>query len=73
MNFYNRGGSKEMMKKKIVIASIVALAFIMGLTTSAFADKNTDAAKKWIDNEFQPSSLSKKRTDERNGMAHKGI
>ncbi|MCP4348754.1 MAG: carbohydrate ABC transporter substrate-binding protein [Desulfobacterales bacterium] len=48
-----------MMKKKIVIASIVALAFIMGLTTSAFADANTEAAKKWIDKEFQPSSLSK--------------
>ena len=48
-----------MMRKKAIIAGIAALAFIMGLTTSAFADKNTEAAKKWIDNEFQPSSLSK--------------
>ena len=37
--------------------SVVAVAIASGLAGQAWADE--DAAKKWIDNEFQPSTLSK--------------
>jgi hypothetical protein len=32
-----------------------------------------EAAKKWVDTEFQPSTLTKERTAERDGMVHQGL
>ncbi|OQY58802.1 MAG: ABC transporter substrate-binding protein [Desulfobacteraceae bacterium 4572_88] len=47
------------MRKRVFIAGVVILALITGSANSAFADKQTDAAQKWVENEFQPSSLAK--------------
>ena len=40
------------------LASAIAVVSVLAVTSSAQAD--TAAAKKWIDNEFQPSTLSKR-------------
>jgi glycerol transport system substrate-binding protein len=46
--------------KSVVKGSAVAVALGLAvLANPAMADQYTDAAKKWIDSEFQPSSLSK--------------
>jgi len=46
--------------KSVVKRSAVAVALGLAvLANPAMADQYTDAAKKWIDSEFQPSSLSK--------------
>jgi len=42
--------------RKYLVGAITAFYVVAG-TTSAYADKA--AAQKWIDNEFQPSTLSK--------------
>ncbi len=43
--------------------SLLALAasFAIGASSMSFADQYSDAAKKWVDNEFQPSTLSKQQ------------
>ncbi|NIY77045.1 carbohydrate ABC transporter substrate-binding protein [Thalassospira sp. HF15] len=46
--------------KSVVKGSAVAVALGLAvLANPAMADQYTDAAKKWIDSEFQPSSLNK--------------
>ena len=47
-----------MNKKKIFFCMIAALALVF-FSVSCWADPQMDAAKKWVDNEFQPSTLTK--------------
>lgn len=57
----------------IVKGSAVAVALGLAvLANPASADQYTDAAKKWIDSEFQPSSISKDEQMGRTGMVHQG-
>ncbi len=39
----------------------LAASFAIGASSMSFADQYSDAAKKWVDNEFQPSTLSKQQ------------
>tara|TARA_B100000123_G_scaffold255351_1_gene217721 strand:+ start:341 stop:2131 length:1791 start_codon:yes stop_codon:yes gene_type:complete len=60
----NQGENDMIVKAKgassVVKGSAVAVALGLAvLANPAMADQYTDAAKKWIDSEFQPSSLSK--------------
>ena len=51
----------------MLLVGVVAVLFTF-LAGSAMAD--TAAAKKWIDEEFQPSTLTKDQQTRRDGMVH---
>ena len=50
------------------LATAVAAVSLAMAGQAVYADMN--AAKKWIDSEFQPSALSKSDQMQRNGMVH---
>jgi len=52
---------KKKAPHRIALAGVVAgvLCYGPAMVGTAWADQYTDAAKKWIDSEFQPSTLSK--------------
>jgi H+/gluconate symporter-like permease len=60
---------KVKMKKSMLLGVALAIMFAMA-AGPAMADMA--AAKKWVDEEFQPSTLSKERTAEGDGMVHQG-
>ena len=47
-----------MNKKKIFYCMIAALALVF-LSVPCWSSPQMDAAKKWVDKEFQPSTLTK--------------
>jgi glycerol transport system substrate-binding protein len=52
---YKKVNGRKLMRKYLV--SAIAAFYVVAGTSSAFADK--DSAQKWINEEFQPSTLSK--------------
>ncbi|MDF1527086.1 MAG: ABC transporter substrate-binding protein [bacterium] len=52
-----KGKLRFLVRSGVVLG--ICAAFIAGQALTVSADKYSDAAKKWVDNEFQPSTLSK--------------
>ena len=49
-----------MTKKRTLFCLITALALVF-LSVPCWSSPQMDAAKKWVDNEFQPSTLTKEQ------------
>ncbi len=58
MNPIDLKGAMAMNKKRTLFCMIAALA-LMFLSVPCWSSPQMDAAKKWVDNEFQPSTLTK--------------
>jgi glycerol transport system substrate-binding protein len=58
INWIDLKGATAMNKKRLLFCMIATLALVF-LSVPCWSSPQMDAAKKWVDNEFQPSTLTK--------------